>query len=397
MKDKTISIIGERCCGCTACEQKCPKNAIVFQSSSEGFLYPRIDENKCTNCGLCLNICPINAPIRKEKDEQVGYAAWVKDEKVLFRSASGGIFYPIAEMIIQQNGYVCGCINDEQCLPVHIMSNNLEDVLKMQGSKYVESYLGGIFSQVKEKLEQGVQVLFTGTPCQIAGLKKYLGKSYEELICIDLICHGVPSRLLFSEYLKWQEKRYGGKVVEYHFRSKKKHDWSLTYKMKIAKKSKFKVVEHMASLDPYYYGFLQGMTYRESCSHCPYSCLERVGDITIGDFWGIENLDSTLYNSHGVSAVIINTDKGKVFFEKINNILAYQEVLVADIQKHNGNLNNPTKRPEKRSIIYSSLSEDGFNSMAKRELRHNRYFIEWLKDCIPNKIRQKIKNIIKGR
>lgn len=395
MENKTISIIGERCCGCTVCAEKCPKKAIVFQVSNEGFLYPTIDESKCTNCGMCLKVCPINSPIVNAREAQVGYATWVRDEEVLLRSSSGGLFYPLAELIISQNGYVCGCINDERCLPMHIISNKLDDVLKMQGSKYVESFLGNIFSQVKEKLDSGVQVLFTGTPCQIAGLRKYLCVSYDGLICVDLICHGVPSRLLFQEYLQWQEKRYGGKVEAYHFRSKNKHDWSLTYRMKIVKGKKMKIVEHMASLDPYYYGFLQGMTYRESCYHCPYSCLERIGDITIGDFWGIEKVDPQLNNSGGVSAVIINTSKGEMLFRQIKDLLAYQEISVLDIQKHNGNLISPTKRPEKRSGIYSRLNEAGFKMIAKQELRHNKCFIEWIKDCIPNRVRQKIKRIIR--
>ena len=151
----------------------------------------------------------------------------------------------------------------------------------------------------------------------------------------------------------------------------------------------------MASLDPYYYAFLQGMTYRESCYHCPYSCLERAGDITIGDFWGIEHVDAKLNNARGVSAVIINTDKGKKVFDKIQNVLVNKEIPVAEIKKYNGNLNSPTKRPQNRSDIYVKLNEIGFEKMAKQELKQGGYLVEYIKDCIPNKVRQKIKKIIK--
>ena len=395
MENSSISIIKERCCGCSACEQKCPKRAISMKSSSEGFLYPALDESICINCGLCLKVCPIHQPEKNTKDAQVGYASWVEDKEVLSNSSSGGIFYPLADFIISQNGYVCGCVNDETCLPKHILSNNHYDILKMQGSKYVESYLGDIFSQVKGKLEQGVKVLFTGTPCQNAGLKKYLGKEYDGLICVDIICHGVPSRLLFGEYLNLQEKKYGGKITEYYFRSKNKHDWSLTFRMKVLIGKKTKIVEHMASLDPYYYAFLQGMTYRESCYQCPYSCLERVGDITIGDFWGIENVDASLNNLEGVSAIILNSDKGKDVFDKVKNLLFSKEIPVSEIQKYNGNLNSPTKRPENRSVIYTKLNEVGFEKMAKQESKNNKYFVEYIKDCIPNRVRKKIKRIIR--
>lgn len=397
MTNKTISIISNRCCGCRACEQKCPKQAISCKESNEGFLYPVIDENKCTNCSLCLNTCPV-ASIVEEKDfSQQYYAVWAQDKQVLKNSSSGGVFYPLAESFIKRGGYVCGCINDENCLPKHILTNNAKDLLKMQGSKYVESYIGHIYLRVREKLNEGIEVLFTGTPCQVAGLYKFLEKPFANLTSIDIICHGVPSRLLFSEYLKWQAKVHKGKITDYRFRSKDKHDWSLTYKMTVSKTHKNKVVEHMASLDPYYYSFLQGITYRESCYTCKYSSMNRVSDITIGDFWGIEQLDSRLNNPNGVSAVIINTNKGEAVFSNIKYLFFYESVCADQIKKCNGNLIAPTKRPQERTMIYLNLREQGFARLAKKDLKHKRYFVEKIKDYIPNRIRQKIKKIIRKR
>ena len=388
-----ISIIKDRCCGCYSCKQTCHKSAIVFKENNEGFYYPEVNQENCVDCGLCLVNCPAFG-IETEIDKQNGYAVWAKDQKTLMNSSSGGIFYPLAKFFIDQGGYVCGCINDDQLLPKHVLSNKLEDVLKMSGSKYVESNLDGIFTQVKKELDLGGKVLFTGTPCQVAGLKKFIGKDPINLFTIDIICHGVPSRKLFTSYLSWKESRLKGKIINFKFRSKDKHDWSLTYKL-IYFRKKERTEEKMASLDPYYYSFLQGDTYRESCYKCSYSNMSRPSDITIGDFWGIERVYPDLNNIQGVSAVITNSKKGEALFDQVQKEFVVNQVDVNDIKDNNGNLRRPTLRKKIRDEIYVSVLKDGFDKTAKKYMKPKRIFIEKLKDKIPNRMRQKLKKLIK--
>ncbi|MBE5756512.1 MAG: 4Fe-4S dicluster domain-containing protein [Clostridiales bacterium] len=391
---RNIDKIQNKCCGCHACEQVCKLNAISFKENDEGFLYPIIDKELCVDCGKCLDTCPVENPFYN-KDDQVGFAAWVKDENILKNSSSGGIFFSIAKEVISRNGYVSGCINDKNNLPKHVVTNEISLIEKMRGSKYVESDLSGTYQEIEEKLLNDEIVLFTGTPCQVAGLKTYLGKEYQKLISVDIICHGVPSRLLYNEYLKFEEQQHGGKLLAFDFRSKSKHNWSLTYKIKLKKGKKIKTIERMASLSPFYASFLEGSIYRESCYTCPYATINRSGDITIGDFWGVEKVDPALFNINGVSAIILNNEKGKIIFNEIQNNLSYNLVEVDDIKKHNGNLNMPSIRPKKRDEIYKDLKVLGFKTVSKKHMKTKGYLKDLIKDKIPNKFRYKIKKLLK--
>lgn len=397
MKRNSILEIGSECCGCHACEQKCPQKCITFLENAEGFFYPNVNENLCIDCGRCKGVCPIINPFKLLYNQQESYAAHLKDKTKLSESSSGGVFSALAEGVIRNGGYVCGCGNDDQNMPKHKIVNKIDDLADLKGSKYVQSDLTGVYKKIEELLSHGKTVLFVATPCQVAGLKKFLDKDYEKLLCVDIICHGVPSRRLFSEYLAWIGKTKGGKVNNYLFRSKNKHGWSLTYRYNLIRyDGKVDVCEKMASLDPYYYSFLQGTTYRESCYKCPYSCSERPGDITLGDYWGIQSVYPEYYNFDGVSAVIVNSYKGKHLLDTVKEYLEIHQTAIDSVKKNNGNLNTPSFRPKVRDKIYADLNEFGFAYIAEKYMHPSDkvLFIDSIKDKIPNKFRQGIKKII---
>lgn len=383
-----ISIIGKACCGCRACEQSCHKHAIAFKEDDEGFLQPHVDQDKCVNCGKCLKVCPIHT-ININQGAQKVYAAKTTSEADLKECSSGGLFYEMAKYVFDQNGVVCGCGIDDSLMPRHVIATSLGEAKTLRGSKYVQSSIGNIYTQTKEYLDKGVIVLFTGVPCQVAGLKNFLSKDYLNLYCVDIICHGVPSRKLYGAYLKWLTDKYG-EISSVEFRSKKRHQWSLTLSIKTQNKEYLKI----ASLDPYYYNFLEGNTYRESCYTCPYSQRQRPGDITIGDFWGIEKTHPELFDIRGVSCALLNNKKGQTLWAAIEFRIDATEVEPSDIINYNGNLRQPTNRKPIRDVVYQRLNEKGFEAIPY-DLSLKSRFIDSLKNYIPNEWRYRIKIMLK--
>lgn len=380
------------CCGCRGCAQSCPKGAILFQENEEGFFYPVITED-CVNCGKCIAVCPVlNQPALSQPVE--GYAAYLLNQKDLRYSSSGGIFVAIAEHVLSLGGTVFGCAETIPGEPGHIQICTKEELPLLQGSKYAQSNMGDIYRQAKVLLDEGTPVLFTGTPCQVAGLLNITGKR-ENLWTTDIICHGVPSRKMYKSYLSWLEKKTGSTVQNFRFRSKEKHDWSLTYRIQLEKKGRIYTQEKIATLSPYYSHFLQGVDYRESCYVCPYAQSNRPGDLTLGDFWGVERVLPDFYNADGVSAVLVNTPKGKELWDAISSHVTAQSVHVEQIIQNNGQLRAPTKRPSARNSIYNVLSECGYDAVAKVCRNPKETLVDTVKDWIPNRIRQNIKSLLK--
>lgn len=229
--------LGKSCCGCSGCEQICPKKCITIQPDSEGFLYPVVDESKCVDCGLCVKHCPIMTDA-KRCDEPKVYAAKYKDRTSAFKSTSGGLFIPLAKEVLAKGGVVFGCAYDENLVARHIAVSNESELYKLQSSKYVQSDTRGIYKQVKTLLADDKYVLFSGTGCQVAGLKTFLNKDCEKLLTVDIVCHGVPSPALFKNYVDYMGRKLGGKLTSYNFRSKEKRGWDLYYKAENGKKSK---------------------------------------------------------------------------------------------------------------------------------------------------------------
>lgn len=388
-----ISFVGNKCCGCRSCEQSCPVSAITFHENDEGFLYPQIDFEKCVSCGLCIKKCPVAQP-EYQDFVQKGYAAYLNNRDALRKSASGGMFFAIAQYVLENGGIVFGCAETVPGNVKHIMIDNVSDLPLLQGSKYVESNIQNAYSQVKEQLKNEKVVLFSGTPCQVAGLKKFVGNN-DKLFCVDIICHGVPSRKMYNNYLEWFENKNSCKVKEYYFRSKEKNDWSLTYRAVVEKNNKEKVYEAIASIDPYYHHFLRGYTYRESCYQCEYAKPQRASDLTIGDFWGIEKVTPEFMNIDGVSAVLINSEVGEKLLNAVSDKIISKSVDIEQIITNNGQLQKPSQKPNMRDYIYEELNQNGFNFIANKYKEKKEVLIDSIRDMIPNKTRQQIKKTMK--
>ncbi len=302
----------KKCTGCTACEQICPKNAISMKCDKEGFLFPAIDDNKCIECKKCINVCSAENLPAKTEPVQI-FAARAKNEDVVAHSSSGGVFTLLANLIISGSGVVYGAGFDENFAVVHKRAETCEDAAQLAGSKYVQSFLVDTFKNVQKDLHSGKQVLFVGTPCQCAGLKSFLGNAeYENLLMADFVCHGVPSAVLYKKYI--EEISCGKKVVRVNFRSKTKGEKGYRMGIDFADGNQYRseVVR-----DPYLLAYAQNISLRKSCYTCSFKDFHLASDITLGDFWGIEDTDSFLNDKQGVSLVMINSQKGAAAFEAV--------------------------------------------------------------------------------
>lgn len=384
-------VITEYCTGCRLCEQLCPHKAINIQQNNEGFLLAFVDDEKCVECNLCQKKCPQNSDVKKG---EVGsaYAIRLKDDEVLSNSASGGAFIGLARAFVQDGGYVAGVVYDNNWKAVFNITNETNGLEPMQSSKYLQADTSNIYSIIKGKLQEGQKVLFAGTACQVAGLKGFLNKEYENLYTIDLICHGVTSPLMFQLYIKWLEQRKQSKILSYNFRTKQK-GWGLFYSYSYSNKK----ISNPMYVDPYYKVFLKGDAYRECCYDCRYASLERISDITIGDYWGIEQEHPSFYSSKGVSSILINTNKGKVFFDNVMSDFYVIETKPQSIAKHNENLQRPTHRNQiEREHFYDGIltDENWFDKVAKK---YKPAFLDLVKARIPNKLRVLLSKILTNR
>lgn len=384
MKDKKNGIITADCCGCNNCVEKCPKKAISLQPHNLGALQAVVDTNKCIACGKCEVVCPIlgfnqfNYPIAT-------YAGLTK-VPASNNSTSGGVFYIMAKMLLEANGIVYGAAYDEDLTVQHMEVSNIDELYKLQGSKYVKSSVDGCFSCVEQHLKKGKKVLFSGTPCQIAALYKYLPKSLniDSLFTVDIICHGTPSLELFKEYIKKMEERKHAKIKTFAFRDKRyghRHIGSIEY-YKIFSKKKQTLYSSESS---YYQLFLKGITYSNGCYNCPFARHERLSDITIGDFWGIKQEYPEFFKKYSlgedesVSAVLINTNKGQSFMNEIRRNRAFicEGVEYEKIYKYNPQLNYPTKKQEsirnELSELYRKRGYEGVEEYFNTHTSWNKY------------------------
>lgn len=300
----------QQCCGCSACVQRCPKHCISMTEDEEGFLYPHVDEILCIDCGLCEKVCPIINQ-NQERKPLIVYAAKNPNEEIRMQSSSGGIFTMLAEGTIDQGGVVFGARWDEEWNVRHDIAECKEDIAKFRSSKYLQSIMGDSYIKAEKYLKLGRRVMFTGTPCQIAGLKHFLHKDYDNLLAVEVICHSVPSSGVWQQYLSEKMQAIGlqkSDIQQISFRDKST-GWK-TYSFVIKDKSGNEYREH-SSKNAFMRGFLADLYTRPSCYACPAKHLKSGSDITLGDFWGINSLMPEIDDDCGVSAVIVNTVKGK--------------------------------------------------------------------------------------
>ncbi len=355
------------CIGCTACAHSCPTRAIKIEKNTEGFLCAVINDEACIKCGVCVNVCPIKQGTGTDAGEyKKAYACYIKNDDIQKASTSGGIFYPIAKEILKKGGTVYGVTMDETLTVRHIPIRKEEDLHKLQGSKYVQSELGDTYAEIKERLENEEYVLFSGTGCQVAGLKNYLKKDYENLLTVDLICHGIPSPGLFEDYTAYLGKKYGGKVVSYKFRQKNPKE-AQSYDTKIIIEKGTKTLEKIVSGDddPFTLNYLQNTLQNKQCYRCKFASLKRTADITLGDYWGINEVHPDFSRGNCVSLVLLNTDKGLSVWDGINGELEFLETDKDKILKRNHQLSV--------SAPYNARREDIYGNYAKGKFGHKFY------------------------
>ncbi len=365
------------CCGCSACKSICPKNAISMVADDEGFLYPKTDHALCVECGLCKKVCDFAKDSVKEDLSPAVFAAKA-DDATRKNSASGGLFALLSEKTLEKGGVVYGAAFDKNVKLCHTRATNKAERDAQRGSKYLQSDMGDCFKAVKQDLESGLYVLFSGTSCQVAGLKSYLsGIDTQKLILVDILCHGTPSPLIFEEYIKFVEKKRGKKVALYHSRAK---DKGYIFNERIdytdgSRDIKTLLAECWSNV------FYSNNALRPSCYECKYTGLPRPSDITIADFWGIENIAPDFYDKNGISLVIINSDKGTEFFDEIKDGLSLSDQSFDKAVIKNKNLVVPTKRPLTRERFWQEYRTKGADHIFAYYGGYN--------------IKQKVKRIIK--
>lgn len=354
----------QKCCGCNACGDVCPKDAITFKTDIEGFWYPEVNKETCIDCGLCENVCPIiNIIDLKKNDYQKPahtIAAVNKNMRVRWNSTSGGAYTAFAETMLEQGGYVSGAIYNEGFTGVHnYVSNNPVDLDKLRSSKYLQSNAEGLFKEIKGLLLKGEKVLACGTPCQMAALRSFLRKNYENLIIVDFICRGVNSPKVYRAYLDSLEKKYNSKVVYVKAKNKELGWRNLTRKVTFENGQSYYGV-HMQ--DDFRRGYHTNVFCRPSCYDCQFKDFPRIADITIADYWGIEKVDKNLDMNIGTSMILLNSNKGIAFFENVKEKLDYRETAFESILGGNIALRKSIE-PAKidRDAFFKDLDEHDFD------------------------------------
>lgn len=368
------------CCGCASCANACPKSCICMVKDDEGFLYPHIDETTCVHCGLCQKACPILNSINDEERVPEAYAVKIKDIDLRLKSSSGGVFSGLANYILQQNGVVCGAAMTSDCKGVeHIIIDKQEDLYKLRGSKYVQSNVGFMYKETLTLLKSGKKVLFSGTPCQISGLRTFLNKEYDNLLCVEVICHGVPSPDLWAKYIDEQERKTGAKIVKVDFRHKKL-GWKL-FGTRL-ENSQRKVLYSTLRNDPYLLMFLRDYCLRPSCYNCHAKNFKQRADFTIADFWGIQNVIPEFFDDKGISLVLTHNRKAQEVFDVIKESIEYQKTDCMVALKGNMSMLKSVARPSERDFFFTDM--------------HNMDFIDLSKKYAHVSLKQRIKNYLKS-
>lgn len=356
MEKSIIKVGRDICTGCGACYNSCKFGAIKMEYDSEGFQFPTVNHGECVDCGLCLEKCPAVNPVNLSEKAEC-YAVMGSDE-LRMKSSSGGMFSLLAEKVLSRNGYVCGAAYTEDYQRVeHIIVNDEEGLARLRGSKYVQSDTGTVYREIKALLDNGNEVLFSGCPCQVAGLKKYLGVVYEKLFTVDLVCHGANSLTAYRSFLS--ECAKGRTIESVNFREKEVFGWSTPTTIKYTDGT---VTRNQWDKCPWYKGFLSGIINRLCCYSCQYAKDSRVGDITLADFWQVMRINADWDDRKGTSLVLINSPKGEKYFEDVRlNMKLCESAPIEIAKKYNGQLNNPQKRAPGRKFFFNHLPKDGYH------------------------------------
>ncbi len=391
----------EKCTGCMACLNSCPVRCIRSVVDQEGFHQPVVDNEQCIECGKCEKACPIlSAQIKINNQKPEVYAAWNKNEAILQQSSSGGIFSVLAQYILSKHGVVFGATYGANLEVCHILVDCARDLYKLQGSKYVQSNIGDCFIRVKEELEKNKHVLFTGIPCQVAGLYSFLGgDKFEKLFTCDLVCHGVPSPGVFKSYIDYMQNKEKSIINSMEMRTKK-NGWMQGSEISLLYDNGKELRVYPPIKDPFMNGFLFSTFLRRSCYNCQYAKTPRESDITLGDFWGIGNDIAFNHETRqGISLVLINSHKGKNLFEKCNKNMNYEERTLTEAKKGNVMLSQNKYLNHYRKQFFIDYQLKSFKELIpiylKRRLPLSYFISKAIVIIIGRKNIRRIKRIIK--
>lgn len=355
-------LAARHCCGCGSCAQSCPRGAIRMVADDEGFLYPRVDRELCVGCGLCVRACPVLSEQPENEVPSACYAVW-SNARTRLASSSGGMFGELARHVLAEGGAVFGAAYDEDGVVRHRMVESEAGLAALRGSKYVQSQMGECYRMAREALDAGRRVLFAGCPCQVAGLYAFLGGDRPNLLTADLICHGAPSPSLFARYL---EETYGGQATSVAFRDKGALGWTMGMTVGLRDGS---VVRELASRDPYCRMFSACLANRPFCAHCKFARLPRVGDFSLGDWWGVEKCDKALNDGNGTSLVLLNNARARETFERVRPGLEVARALpLAAALPRNGAIDHPLAAHPARTRFFDLLGRQSFGKSVRYAL-----------------------------
>lgn len=381
----------ENCTGCGACINICPLKCINMVRNHEGFDYPEINLVKCIDCKKCYNVCPENFTVEFHNNNETSvYAAWNKNEKIRYNSSSGGVFSAIAEYVINQGGVVYGAAYDNNMVVRHIPVTSVKDLEKVRGSKYVQSNIGLVYKSVLQNLEEGKKVLFSGTPCQIAGLNKIIEN--ENLYTIDILCKGVPSPKMLELYVDSEQEKVGAKIKSINFRDKK-YGWGISTTKLFFKDKEYEVVNgeniHMLA-------FAKALTLRNCCSKCIYAKKERNSDITMGDFWGIgRTIKFNHSKKNGISLLMINSEKGKELLKNIKNEVVLEKRTLEEAVNGQGSaLSKPVINNDLRNSFFQDLNNNNIDFIYYKYIR-DKGLKGMFKFLIPKAVQNNIRKLLR--
>lgn len=351
----------QECTGCSACTSICPKKCLQMKIDEEGFWSPYLkSEEICIECGLCDMVCPIHKSFQIQNMETLAYAAYTKDFDIRMSSSSGGIFSELGLQVLNQNGVVYGATYGRNYSVEHVCVESLDDLYCLRGAKYAQSRLGDSFSMVKKRLDSGQQVLFSGMPCQVAGLIAFLQKDYPNLLTVDFVCHGVPSPIVWNNYVKYRANRDNEGIlpIKINLRSKDT-GWSHYQYSNVYQYANEKKYSIRNGSDPYMKLFVGDYINRVSCTDCYFKGYNRVSDITLGDFWGIWDIVPEMDDDKGTSLVLLHSSKGKKEFEKLSGRIQSKKVTLEQASASNPSLlySSPAK-PEREAVLQAVLNDN---------------------------------------
>lgn len=398
----------QECYGCSACASICPTGSIKMQVDDLGFQYPVINQDTCVNCGLCCKVCGKKI-VSPQKKPIVAFAGVCSDREIRKKSTSGGIFAVLAEQIIQSDGIVFGAVmvkgNDDFQVK-HIGVSDLSELPKLQGSKYMQSNLEGIFPQIKGFLSQSKKVLFCGTPCQIDALNHFLGREYDDLVTVDVLCHGVPSVKIYNDYIQYEKKKRNVEEFDVVFRDKEKNRWTHGAVLITKKNNRYKKKTIFYNLSPFYMSFMDGHILRESCYACQYASNERPADITLGDYWGIQKAHPEILKRNGgqldqelgISCIVANSEKGLELIRQCGDKLILIESTCEKISKYNPAYVQAVSKPRDYNSYAEMYREKGFAGIDQlyREKYKVKIPIFIIKNAIPYELKMFIRKMLRG-